>query len=67
MTRKVKIGIVSCEVSKNEAKEVQRLMTFAGNDRQRQFESWLEAGATPEARARRRAVGDALLLRVPKV
>lgn len=63
MTRKVKIGTTNVELSKNEAKEVSRIMLFKGNDKQLQFETWRNAATTNESAARRNAAGVALGLK----
>ena len=68
MTRKITIAGQKLEVSKNEAKEAGRIasMRTAGPlYAQRAFDTWLNA-ATPEARARRIAVGKAMQLTVPE-
>lgn len=64
MTRKITIGATKVEVSKNEAKEAERIVLFPKDHRQHVFEVWLFASPTPEARARRIAVGKALGLKV---
>lgn len=68
MTRKITIAGVKLDVSKNEAKEAGRIqsMRVAGPEfAQRAFDTWLVT-ATPEARARRVAVGKALRLKTPE-
>lgn len=67
MVRKVKIGVVSCEVSKNEAKEVSRILSFPKEQRQFEFDRFMFASPTMEAKARRLAVGNALGLNTDKV
>ena len=68
MTRKIIIGsaLEKVEVSKNEAREVERLMLFTTADRQLQFDKWLQGCPSPEARMRRINVGKALRLKVPE-
>lgn len=70
MTRKITIAGVKLEVSKNEAKEAARIASFVvpnltHSNAQIEFDRWLLA-TTPEARARRIAVGKALRLKVPE-
>jgi hypothetical protein len=70
MTRKIKIGITQCEVSKNEAKEAQTIADITrfspdGTSAQHRFNQWIASSPTPEARARRLNVGKALGLNVP--
>lgn len=64
MTRKVKINGTAVELSKNEAKEVQRILLFSGNERQAQFNNWHQGAPTIEAMNRRKAAGAALGLKV---
>lgn len=64
MTRKVTIGVVKCDVSKNEAKEAARLVAIYPALRLRHFRTWHDAAPTAEAKARRTAVGLALGLKV---
>jgi len=66
MTRKINIRGTKLEVSKNEAKEAERIayMVIPGRpnnaDAQWNFDIWYKSAPSPEAKARREAVGKAL-------
>lgn len=60
MTRRIKIASSICEVSKNEAKEVSRLLVIDARKRYDQWLSWFNTATTDEAKKRRLIVGIAL-------
>lgn len=66
MTRKINIRGVKVEVSKNEAKEAERIahMVIPGRssnaDAKFNFDIWHSSAPSPEAKSRREAVGKAL-------
>jgi hypothetical protein len=70
MTRKILIRGVKVEVSKNEAKEAERIAymvvpgRLANEDAQWNFELWYRSAPTPEAKLRREIVGKALGLKL---
>ncbi len=56
MTRKIKINGFPCEDLK---------ICLTNAERQNRFETWYISAPTPEAKARRRAVGVAFMLTIP--
>lgn len=62
MTRKVSIGTKKVELSKTEAKEIQRLCSIypAGVQRSMKLKEWAANAPTPEAERRRTEANTAL-------